>query len=234
MLDRVSLIREPVDRQTDRQLGEWLLLWSGLGCGGVELLAVVREAALKSEAGRAGFHSSSELRQRRVMGGAGPGVQRLQVLEAALGPPSSALGSERCALVGEEVGAQAAVEEEQEEEVELTLRQTLKRPLAPSSTRLVSSATMSRQLPMLRGRCGRVFCGCRPSRREAGLFLMAARGAKRPSELGNKFDAWRWNAEPTSWLSSAPDARLLADAKSCCRVSGAESSRMFSSEQLLV
>lgn len=153
----------------------------------MELLAGAREAALKTKAGRVGFHSSRELRQRRATVGAAPTVHRLQVLEAALGPPGPVLGSEPRALAGEEEEAQEAVEEEEGsggvwaievEEVELTLREMLERPRAlPSAAPPVSSATMSRQLPTLRGRCGRVLCGCRPKRREAGLFLVAARGA---------------------------------------------------------
>lgn len=213
-----------------------------MGCGGVEQLAGAREAALKSEAGRAGFHSSRELRQRRATVGAGPCVERLQVLEAALGPPGAALGSECRVLMAEAVGVQVEEEDgtggvrvmEEEEEVELTLRQMLERPRALSSATPISSATMSRQLPMLRGRCGRVFCCRLPNRREVGLFLVAARGAKRLSGPGKRFVGWHWKAEPSSRFSSAREAKLLVDAKSCCRVRVAELSTMFSREQLLV
>lgn len=44
-----------------------------------------QKGGLSSEAGRDGFDTSRELRQRRTIAGAGS-VQRLEVLKAGLGP----------------------------------------------------------------------------------------------------------------------------------------------------
>lgn len=76
-------INTQADTKTGR--GERVLLCSGLGCGGLELLVGTQKAGLNSEAGRDGFDTSRELRQRRTTAGA-ESVQRLEVLEAGLGP----------------------------------------------------------------------------------------------------------------------------------------------------
>ena len=88
MFSGVSVIRHgQTGRQTGR--GESVLLCSGLGCGGWELLAGTQTGRLNSETGRGGSDTSRELRQRRTTAGAG-GFQRLEVLEAGLGPPGPA------------------------------------------------------------------------------------------------------------------------------------------------
>lgn len=88
------------DRQAHTQIGsvERVLLCSGLGCGGLELLVGTQTDTLSCEAGRGSFDTSRELRQRRTTAGA-ECVERLEVLAVGLGPIGPVLVLGPCTLV---------------------------------------------------------------------------------------------------------------------------------------
>jgi len=105
--------------------------------------------------------------------------------------------------------------------------------------------TMSRQLPMLRGRkeCNLCAAGSPVMAITDRLFLTVAPGAfsiVTGFVLNTGVKSERLScaaaAGPSSWLLLLweQDAKLSLDRNSCCRVRGAESSSMISSEQLLV
>lgn len=128
-----------------------------------------------------------------------------------------------------------------------TLRQLVARPchlVSMTSSSLVSM-TMSRQLPTLHGLKGRDLCATDSPAMETtdNLFLVV------PPEAFSQITGVALDADVKSeslwgvvkagllsWLLLlwVQDARLSLDKNSCCRVRGAESSRMVSSEQLLV
>lgn len=239
MLDEVILAGHEQSRQTGR--GETTLLCSDLVWRSWKFRLGAKTGGMSREMGRGGLDTSMELWQRRKTADAGS-ILTLEVLEAGLGP-------EGCTSVVEgrkEEGKEWWEEKEGwEAEEELfagvfTLRQLVDRPchLIPLTFLSPVWLAMSRQLPTLWGRKARDLCEAEEN--PGNPLLVKAPSCLKVWVLKSHVKAKGFSRVVIVGVSSRhmslweQDAKLLLDWNRCCCVNEVESSRMVSSEKLLV